>query len=465
MRAELWSPLKTFAFRFALLYFALYALPFPFTNLLSTIATAYREIEGTLPGWIVEAFEYLNVYREAWQHTTSWLSEKGIVPFEVIHQSTGSGDTAHAYTKVFVSVIVSFAFAVSCSIFLSTRARYAQLAQWLHLAARWYLCFNLLGYGAIKIYSSQFGYPNPYTMTMPFGDSSPMGLVWNFMGFSAPYEVISGLGEAVGALLLVWRRTSLAGCLILIPVMSNVVMLNVLYGVPVKLFSGHLLLFSIALTLPYGPRLWAVIANRSAPPALDLRLTRVAWLRKFITLFGVVWIGTHIATTHNAFMERRENSAARRANPELYGIWKVEAMSLDGERVPLRDSRRWRYFAVDRAQRSWSVTYFGMRRSFLTRWDLEGGSAKVWKPKAGGRSWEAKPPEDAATWKVTLGTATRKVPNREGKTREARQQRIPMELRTLQLRGTWEEKELVLNLVEKRFNLERGFRWIQELPR
>ena len=47
----------------------------------------------------------------------------------------------------------------------------------------------------------------------PYGDSSPMGLVWTFVGASVGYEIFSGLFEAISGYLLFWRRTALVGSL------------------------------------------------------------------------------------------------------------------------------------------------------------------------------------------------------------------------------------------------------------
>ena len=68
-----------------------------------------------------------------------------------------------------------------------------------------------------------------------------MGLLWTFMGASAPYQMLAGLAEVTCGMLLFWRRSRLLGALLAIGVMGNVVALNYCYDVPVKLFSTELL--------------------------------------------------------------------------------------------------------------------------------------------------------------------------------------------------------------------------------
>ena len=68
----------------------------------------------------------------------------------------------------------------------------------------------------------------------------PDGPSVDIHGHSGPYTFIAGLAEIVGAVLLLWRRTTLIGALLLAGVLVNIVLLNFCYDVPVKLFSVEL---------------------------------------------------------------------------------------------------------------------------------------------------------------------------------------------------------------------------------
>ena len=96
-----------------------------------------------------------------------------------------------------------------------------------------------------------------------------MGLLWTFMGASRAYTIFGGLGELTGGLLLLWRRTTTLGALVVIAVMTNVVMLNFSYDVPVKQYSVHLVLMALYLLLPEARRLAnLLLLNRPAEPAI-----------------------------------------------------------------------------------------------------------------------------------------------------------------------------------------------------
>ena len=129
---------------------------------------------------------------------------------------------------------------------------------------RYVLALTMLGYGLHKagFISTQFtmdGLPNEYQLNRTYGDSSPMGLLWTFMAASPAYTFFAGLGEVIGGLLLVFRRTTTLGGLVVSGVMLNVVMMNFCYDVPVKQFSIHLLMMAVFLLLPEFPRIANVL--------------------------------------------------------------------------------------------------------------------------------------------------------------------------------------------------------------
>jgi hypothetical protein len=466
-----WSLPKRLLFRFALLYFALYALPFPFPELWSTFGGMLRElgVDTSQPSWawtgkVNELFygdpadqSAVGVYEGCWQGLTSAAGER--IGLDVIHQPTGSGDTAHDLLKLGLSAAIALLLTVSWSTLwslLGLRRGHPGLAKGLHLAVRWYLAFVLLGYGIIKLYAGQFSYPSLYRLANPIGDTSPMGLVWTFMGFSKPYEVFSGLGECLAGLLLFSRRTSLLGCLVAIAVMANVAMINWAYDVPVKLFSTNLLLFAAALTLPDLRRLWCVfVANCPAPPA-DVRLTRFTWLNAALVVFGTVWVGCHLYLAHQGNMQVLEQRTETR--PELHGLWEVEKMVLGGAEVAATDPSRWKTLAVENGGRVWVRTAAGNMQWLQLAAGKDPATLSV--APMGKDVTRA----DAVDWAVERGEKTVKTPMPEPRTFADYGVLVDVTRPSLVLRGPWQGSELELHLVQKQLMLERGFHLVQEIP-
>jgi hypothetical protein len=145
----------------------------------------------------------------------------------------------------------------------------------------------MLSYGWMTLIPVQMPAVGPERLLNALGDTSPMGLLWSLMGASPGYQMFAGFGEALGGTLLLWRRTTLMGALILCGILANVVALNLAYDVPVKLYSGQLLVMALFLVAPHARRLAdLLVLNRPAHPIVlrPFPLTR-GWARW--TAFGV----------------------------------------------------------------------------------------------------------------------------------------------------------------------------------
>jgi hypothetical protein len=95
-----------------------------------------------------------------------------------------------------------------------------------------------------------------------------MSLLWTFMQYSRPYAFFGGAMEMLAVVLLSFRRTATLGALVCLAVMTNVALLNLAYGVPVKLYSIMIVASAGVLLLYDAPRLWAVfVRNVTVPPA------------------------------------------------------------------------------------------------------------------------------------------------------------------------------------------------------
>jgi hypothetical protein len=186
-----------------------------------------------------------------------------------VHQpsSTGSGDTVADYLLQILILIAAVAGSLIWSL-VDRRPSSVRLRGWLQVLTRYALAFWLIKYGFAKVIPTQFLHLQMRQLTQTYGQSSPMGLLWNFMGFSTAYTVFAGIAELLPAMLLLFRRTALSGALIAFGVLLNVAMLNFCYDVPVKLFSLKLLLLSLFLILPESGRLLRLfVLNRPVPSA------------------------------------------------------------------------------------------------------------------------------------------------------------------------------------------------------
>lgn len=169
---------------------------------------------------------------------------------------SGSGDGLYAYIQAFSFLITAGVGCIIWSIFDSKRKSYNHAFYWLLVLVRYYLAFFLIVYGLGKCFNMQFRPPEWYQLEEPYGMFTPMGLAWKFLGYSKGYTLFIGISQTLAGILLFFRRTVLLAALLAIVVMSNVFAVNLFFDVPVKLFSLHLLLMAILVTVPDISRLY-----------------------------------------------------------------------------------------------------------------------------------------------------------------------------------------------------------------
>jgi hypothetical protein len=150
------------------------------------------------------------------------------------------------------------------------------------------------------------------------------------------------------------------GALIAAAVMTNVVMLNMSYDVPVKLFSMQLLLCALLILLPHVRRVTAALLGYAVGDVAQrvrgsARVERVRLVAK-LAFAGLLALGAW-----QSFTDRTQPP-----KNELHGVWVVESFVADGvEHAPLiTDEVRWRKLIV--GQRGVSVRAMTDRRSWFT---------------------------------------------------------------------------------------------------
>lgn len=306
--AERSEPGRRALFRFGLLYVSLYFLP-PF-------------------GFV-------------WELMVPWVGAHVLgIEGEIPSAMTGSGDRLFDWVQLLCIATLAFVgTAVWCTV--STSARHeARLRAGLRVGMRYALASPMLSYGFLKLFPLQFPVPGTWRLLERYGESSPMGLLWTFMGNSPAYVSFTGLAEVTGGLLLLSRRTTTLGALVVAGVMSNVVMLNFCYDVPVKLFSTHLLLLAVLLLVPDVRRLVDVLVLGRGTHAVELRgpFTTVRRRRTWMVAKGFVvfvLVGRSFAAGLLGWIETQAEPV-----PPAYT---VERFTSDGVERPalVDDSLRW----------------------------------------------------------------------------------------------------------------------------
>jgi uncharacterized membrane protein YphA (DoxX/SURF4 family) len=322
-----WGLGQKIAFRFAFVYLVLYCLPFPFNS----------------PPFTEKIGEW---WERPLHKLVPWIGQHVLrLSHSITVFSNGSGDTTYDYVKALFYLVISVVAALAWSALDRKRDNYQRLHEWLRLYVRLNLAAALVAYGAFKIIPSQFPSIGQWQYLKTYGDASPMGILWTFMGASKSYTIFAGAVEAMGGFLLFIPRLTTLGALVAIGAMGNVFILNMSYDVPVKLYSFHLLLIAIFLVLPDLKRLASFfVLNRPTEPSRTEPLFRRKWAARSLLIvqlaLGIWFLGAGLYQSRQSVKTYVIDSTL---GPPLYGTWAVDEFTLDGQPRPplLTDDTRW----------------------------------------------------------------------------------------------------------------------------
>jgi len=269
---------------------------------------------------------------------------------DLVYTGSGSGDKTFDWVLAFCLLIIAAFITCLWSILDRRRENYVVFHKWFRLAMRFMLASEMFLYGLAKAIPLQMPFPFLTRLLEPYGNFSPMAVLWSSVGASHSYEIFTGCAETLGGILLLAPRTATLGALVCLADMIQVFTLNMTYDVPVKLFSFHLILFSLFLLAPDANRLIGFFfTDRTIGPSQQMPLFRsVRANRVAVALqvaFGLYLIGMGVYSGIGAW----SRYGGARPKAALYGIWNVDEMSVDGHLRPalFTDHDRWRRVVFD----------------------------------------------------------------------------------------------------------------------
>jgi len=319
-----WTPLGRFGFRFAFCYLLIYA--FGCCGTLDLLPLIGRYITSGLSLAPLKPAVWLVQHRF---HVTGVAAH--------LHP-TGSGDTLIDWVALGVMLVYALAAALLWTAIDRRRLEYQTAAAWLRFILRLTLVFALASFGFVKLFPLQMAPPSLAVLNEPLGNTSPNTLLWTLIALHPGYEMICGAAEVAAAVLLFFRRTALTGALLAGFVTTNVLLFNVFFDVPVKIHAAHLLLFSIAITVPDLQALFDFFWRRkpAAPtgiwvPPTERRRFRIATL--VVELMLLAHCLPFVLMSYRRDVRQRAN--LRHPSP-LSGQWHVDSAPLtaDGQTTP-----------------------------------------------------------------------------------------------------------------------------------
>lgn len=192
---------------------------------------------------------------------------------------------------------------------------------------RFWLAAGISSYGFAKILGTQLHAGDIMSRDTLIGDFNGNNLTWYYFGFSHVFGLIIGWLQIGGSLLLLFRRTTLLGTFILLPVMVNIVMINLFYGIPSGATINSIVFTAglIYLLLLHTPKLINLFfqIHYTLPKAGSTILKNI--LRVAVMVFAFMSAYQYLIKYSDWF---------KPGDPEILGKWKVEQSSINGKEIP-----------------------------------------------------------------------------------------------------------------------------------
>lgn len=315
-QAHDWPLAGRIGFRFAFCYFMLYL----FCNGNVTIFMPIDRIPwvgDAISGWFFKPFIPL----------TQWLGLKlfHLSGVAATWHGGGSGDTAQNWILECVFFVIALAATLVWSVLDRKRSGYPVLYAWLRFIIRLMVGVSMVWYGFAKVFPVQMQPPTLGVLNEPFGQMSPDSLLWSMLGAMPVYEMICGWAEVIAGVLLLVRKTSLAGALLTTFIMTNVLLYNLFFDVPVKLFAAHLVLLALFVILADAVPLYRffVLNKFAEPKGVWVPPASRAGILKMMKIAEICYLVLTFATAANANNNRWTLFQAGLKPSPLIGAWTV----------------------------------------------------------------------------------------------------------------------------------------------
>lgn len=267
--------------------------------------------------------------------------------YKVLVMPNGSTDTSFNWTEIKVNLVLSFIIGMAWNLLDRKSTDHNKAAYWLRIMLRFTIILNCLLYGIDKVFLNQMVFPSLSNLATPLGDLLPMRLSWLFIGYSAKYQFFLGIVEFIAGILLIFRRTSTLGTVFAAGIFANVVIMNLSYDIPVKIFSIHLFAMSLVLLAFEAKRLTDIfILNRPtvACDLYDVNFTK-RWVRIATTLVKYAFV---LSLLYDwipwSYSQYKSKELPVEVRPVKSGFYDVTLFVLNKDTLPplISDTLRWK---------------------------------------------------------------------------------------------------------------------------
>lgn len=165
-----------------------------------------------------------------------------------------------------------------------------QIIDFIVLVLRWYLGYYMLKYGLSKLIDGQF-VRSEEILNTPLKDIDKFNLAWYLFSLDKTFNVIIGLSQIIGAVLIIYNRTVLLGAIVLIPILAQIFLVDVSFttemfgsALPIRLLG---MLISVFIILYYHRdrviAIWNILTKK-----ISKKINYKWWVFIILPLLGLL---------------------------------------------------------------------------------------------------------------------------------------------------------------------------------
>ncbi|AYL95081.1 DoxX family protein [Mucilaginibacter celer] len=243
---------------------------------------------------------------------------------------------------------------------------YNKLYYWLRVILRYRLAIGIIAYGFIKFFPMQSPLPSISNLNTSYGDFNRWKLFSLSLGIVPGYESFLGLVEIIVGLLLLFRKTTTFGAVIILIFTGNVFISNIAYDGGEALYALYLISIALILTAYDALRIYNLVALRkpTAPNTVKIslsgqwRASRLVLKSLFIFFFVFLYgYKTYAAYHYDIYQYPKAKGLAGAA-----GLYNVSDFRINSKQLPYSqtDTNRWNDVVFEK----WNTISIGSLKRF-----------------------------------------------------------------------------------------------------
>ncbi|WP_153663659.1 hypothetical protein [Chitinophaga sp. SYP-B3965] len=245
------------------------------------------------------------------------------------------------------------------------REEYNTLYYWLRVIVRYRAGIGIIGFGFTKLLPVQMPYPSLGILNTNFGDLTAQKIYWLSVGIVPWYQIFAGVVEITAGSLLLFRKTTTLGAILLFAALGDIVYVNFAYDGGVHVYSSYFVLLAAFLLINDLPKLYnlLILERYTVPvnfyPDLSARWKKYTrFTLKAATL--AIFLGWFFYLQLINFLYDPYKQPSVAGEKELRGNFTVTEFRLNNQVIPYSpsDSLRWQEATFE----DWTTFTFRVNR-------------------------------------------------------------------------------------------------------